>query len=255
MDTIYSVLKHNRGYLKKGNAWLSNQFNASTVDVRAARAKIKDEQKRYLIISDLHIPFEHKDALAFCKDIKDKWDCTDIVFVGDVLDLHFSSYHGVSSRASSADQELALAKEAIKEWYYAFPEAKVCLGNHDRIIYRKAEDEGISNEWIKSPSEVLDVPNWKFNMHWEFPNFVVTHGTDGKNMKAKLYKYGNKSIVQGHYHTESKIEYVNEGTWTMQLGALIDKKAYAFEYARNTSRNTILSVGVVVNGVPIIETM
>ena len=37
-------------------------------------------------------------------------------------------------------------------WYQAFTKASVCIGNHDRVIDRKAKVTGVSTKWM---SEVL----------------------------------------------------------------------------------------------------
>ena len=36
------------------------------------------------------------------------------------------------------------------------------LGNHDRIIIRKAQSSNIPSKWIKEFAEVLETPNWNF---------------------------------------------------------------------------------------------
>ena len=47
-------------------------------------------------------------------------------------------------------QELELAIERIARWYKAFPEATVIIGNHDRMVMRKAQTSSIPSKWIKS---------------------------------------------------------------------------------------------------------
>jgi len=263
-DKLKDKLRKQSSYLRWSDSRLSDKFDVSERTVRTIRYELKQDgatgQRKIrvntLIISDLHFPFEHKEALNFCIRIKEKWDCKRIVFLGDIIDGHFSSFHGISTRAKGADEELELTKEAIKPWYQAFPKAYICTGNHDAIFSRKLEASGVSNSWLRPIPEVLEIPNWKFKDSWEFEDFVCIHGTDGKVIKNKLFKYGgDKSIIQGHFHSDSKIEYYNNNLYGMQLGCLIDKDAYAFEYAKNTSAGIILSIGVIVNGVPIIETL
>ena len=40
-----------------------------------------------------------------------------------------------------------------------FPKADVVIGNHDRMVMRKAQTSSILTKWIKSYKEVLEVPN------------------------------------------------------------------------------------------------
>ena len=46
--------------------------------------------------------------------------------------------------------ELDLAISKIAKWYEAFPIATVLIGNHDRMIMRKAQTSAIPSKWIKS---------------------------------------------------------------------------------------------------------
>jgi hypothetical protein len=285
LDRVVLKLKNNPNSLSTGKGNLAKWLKTSPEYIDMARAIIRRESVKidtntnpfkqlgielvqipplvakpikgnWLIIPDLHIPFEDKYALQFIKELRKKYNTLNTIFLGDILDMHFSSFHEISTRAKGADEELELARAAVKEWYRAFPNAFVCTSNHGDLPLRKAEYAGLSSQWIKTPSEVLNTPNWLYKTYWEFDNFIVTHGTDGKNMRGKLLKYNpNKSLIQGHFHTETSLEYVNNKVWLMQLGALIDTDAYAFEYAKNNSKATIKSAAVIVNGVPIIELM
>ena len=39
-------------------------------------------------------------------------------------------------------------KKQLKDWYKAFPVAKICLGNHDLLVQRKAKTAGLSKHFI-----------------------------------------------------------------------------------------------------------
>ena len=117
---------------------------------------------KVLAIGDLHEPFTLDKYLRFCKNIDRKMACNKVVFVGDVIDSHYSSYHETDPDGMSAGEELEKAIEGIRKWYLAFPEATVLIGNHDRLVLRKAFSAGVSKQWIRDYSEVLGTPNWKF---------------------------------------------------------------------------------------------
>ena len=213
--------------------------------------------KRVLVIGDLHAPFIKYGYLEFCQQISYKYDCNVVIFIGDIIDMHYSSYHESDPDGMSAGAELLKAKSEIANWYRAFPKAKVCLGNHDLIPNRKAMSSGLSNSWIKTVDEVLETPNWEFGEEFELDDVTYVHGTGRKarnRAKAEL-----SSIVQGHYHSESYIEhYVGKqySIFAMQLGCGIDRKSYAMAYGKHFNKPHINCGVILENGkLPILEYM
>jgi len=93
-----------------------------------------DKSNKVLVINDIHLPFEVEDALEFCLAMKKKWRTNIVVFTGDVFDNHKSSYHESDPDGMSAGDELRLAIKKLKKWHKAFPRAKVCIGNHDKLV-------------------------------------------------------------------------------------------------------------------------
>jgi len=49
--------------------------------------------------------------------------------------------------------ELDLAIKRLARWYHRFPDADVTVGNHDRIIMRKAQSSGVPSAWVKDYKE------------------------------------------------------------------------------------------------------
>lgn len=111
--------------------------------------------QKILVVGDLHSPFIQSGYLRFFKKIHKKYKCNQVVFIGDLLDNHYSSFHDTDPDGHSASEELKLAKRMISKWYSAFPSAYVCLGNHDNIPDRQRFKAGLSKHWIKSVKEVL----------------------------------------------------------------------------------------------------
>ena len=105
-----------------------------------------------LVIGDLHEPFSLDKYLEFCIAKYDEFDCSEVIFIGDVIDNHYSSYHETSADGMGGADELELAINKISKWYNAFDEVgtKVIIGNHDRIIMRKAQTSAIPSKCIKS---------------------------------------------------------------------------------------------------------
>ena len=116
---------------------------------------MKYKESRVLVIGDLHEPFCLDGYLEFCQEQYKKHDCNQVVFIGDVIDNHFSSYHETDPDGMGGGQELELAISKLSKWYKAFPVADVTIGNHDRLIMRKAMSSAIPKKWVKSFEELL----------------------------------------------------------------------------------------------------
>jgi hypothetical protein len=217
----------------------------------------KKEGRRVLTIGDLHEPFTLEKYLAFCISIKEKYDCNEIVFIGDILDNHFSSFHVTDPDGHGALDELTSAKENIAKWYKAFPVATVTNGNHDCLPSRKAFDSGLSASWVKSIDEVLDVPNWTFVEDVVIDGVMYTHGV-GRQARQRS-KNDMISIVQGHYHSKSYIDHyvgLSDHIWAMQIGCGIDRKSYAMAYGKHFDKPHINCGVILENGkLPILEYM
>lgn len=228
----------------------------------AVKSFRKRTERRILVIGDLHAPFTKEGYLEYCAEVRNKYGCNKVIFIGDIIDNHYSSFHTTDPDGFGAGEELERAVYYIQDWYKEFPEADVILGNHDRIIMRKAFDAGLSKRWIKEFGEVLETPGWTFDLEFEYDNVLYIHGEGGGGEKGVFTKALNKrkSVVQGHWHTQSHINWnVSEydRIYGMQIGCGIDDKAYALAYAKYNIKRSILSCGVVLeNGqLPIIEPM
>jgi len=202
--------------------------------------------KATLIIGDIHEPFCLDGYLEHCIDTKKKYKCTEIIFIGDVIDSHYSSFHNSDPDGFGAGEELDRAISKIQKWYKAFPKAKVCIGNHDAIVRRKAFDSGLSSKWIRDYDEVLGVKGWDFKESHKIDNILFTHGTgtSGRSGAANRALQFSCNIVQGHIHTESSITYSGK-YWAMQTGCGVNKDSYAMAYAKNFSKTYKLSCGVI----------
>ena len=160
---------------------------------------------RVLVIGDLHCPFDLDGYLEHCQEQMSKFQCSEVVFIGDVIDSHYSSFHRQDPDGYGAGEELDRAIDKIQMWHEAFPVAKVCIGNHDAIVRRKAFDSGISKVWIRDFDEVLNVEGWDFKEHHHIGSVLYVHGTgtSGRNAAANKALQFGCSVVQGHIHTEA----------------------------------------------------
>jgi len=214
-----------------------------------SRRNEKVKENRVLVIFDLHAPFIKYGYLDFCKSIYQKYNCNQVVFIGDIIDNHFTSFHDIDPDGHGAGRELQLAKEQIMEFYEVFPKAKVCIGNHEIIVNRKAFNSGISSNWIKSIDEVLDVKGWDFSEEHIIDDVLYTHGTGRKARQRCMNEF--ISVVQGHYHSETYYETYYNGekmNFALQGGCGVDRKSYAMAYGRNFKKPQINVAVVMDNG-------
>lgn len=205
-----------------------------------------------LIIGDLHEPFCRKGYLEFTKSVQKRFNCERVVFIGDLVDNHYSSFHTTDPDGFGGAMELDMAVKGLQKWRKAYANAYVCEGNHDALIKRKAYEAGIPQRWIKGYQDMFDTPSWQYAEKWEFDNVIYTHGTgtsgDGAAFKQALYS--RKSVVQGHLHSFASVQYTaseSDRLFGMIVGCGVDQAAYSMAYSKNFPRKFIISCGVVLD--------
>tara|TARA_R110000803_G_scaffold210631_1_gene282979 strand:- start:1338 stop:2054 length:717 start_codon:yes stop_codon:yes gene_type:complete len=210
---------------------------------------LTSKENRILVIGDLHEPFCLDGYLKFCKETYKKHNCNKVVFIGDVIDNHYSSYHESDANGMGGKYELDQAVHKLKRWYKAFPKADVTLGNHDRIIMRKAQTSNIPSKWIKEYKEVLETPKWNFVTEVYYDGVRYVHGD--KSSKARTAaKRDMVSTVTGHFHTDLYCEWMfgkTRAIFAMATGCGIDSKSYAMGYMQGGKKEAI-GVGIVIGG-------
>ena len=216
-----------------------------------------------LVVSDLHIPYMHVDAISYLKAIKKKYNIKNdnpnhhIFCVGDEVDFHGLSYHDSEPSLDTQYQETLKARKIIKELENLFPKMTLVHSNHGSMLYRRGKTHGIPNYMLKDYNEVLEVGDgWTWykdykhkmiNGQWVF----MTHGM--KKNGLTLAKEMGMSVIQGHYHTEYSISYTSNPLslhWSMMCGCLIDDHSLAFAYNKVNSARVILGCGIIINGQP-----
>ena len=201
-----------------------------------------------LVIGDLHSPFDLEEYFDFVCDIADEYVPDQVVFIGDVVDNHYSSYHETDPDGMGGRDELDLAVARLKRWYMRFPEAYVTIGNHDRMVMRKSQTSHIPRRWIKSYAEVLETDNWYFTDRVDIDGVQYIHGEAG-TARTKC-KMDMMSTVQGHLHTQAYVDWQvgrKFKVFGMQVGCGIDFNSYAMAYAKSGKKPAI-GCGLVIDG-------
>ena len=219
------------------------------------------KSKSILVISDLHCPYEHPDAVRFLKACKDKYKPDTIVCIGDEADFHALSYHESNPDLLSAGDELQKAVEHLKPIYKLFPKTIVIESNHGSMVLRKALTGGIPSRAIRSYNEVLIAPKgwtWvpEIILQTELGPVYFCHGKSPT--PGKLASQYGMSTVEGHYHEKSQFHYIGTPERLMfglHTGCLANDKSLALQYNKINPKRPIVSIAVIINGVPQIVPM
>lgn len=215
-----------------------------------------DKNKRVLVISDLHIPYHHEDAFRFLKAVRDFYEPTRTINVGDEADYHDISFHGSDPDLMSAGDELIATQKYCKKLQKIFPEMDLVHSNHGSLAYRRAMAEGLPRHFFKEYNEILEVHdgwNWHAELRFKSGNheIIVRHQFSANVLKA-AQELG-MSCVQGHYHSKFEIAYTSSPialNWGMTVGCLIDSDALAFAYNKLQLKRPIIGVGFIEEGIP-----
>lgn len=212
---------------------------------------------KILILSDMHIPYNHQDLIPFLKAVKKKYKPTRVISVGDEVDKHAMSFHDSDPDLMSAGDELEASIEILQDIYNLFPTVDLVDSNHGSMVYRKSKAHGIPRKYIKDYADVLDAPKgwkWHNDLTITLPNkqkMYVCHGMSKNGLK--LASSMGMSVVQGHYHTEFNINYSSSPAqlyWSMMVGCLIDDDSMAFHYNKITPGRPIIGLGIVIDSQP-----
>ena len=220
------------------------------------------DNSRILVISDLHIPYNHQDSLEFLQHLADKYNPTRIICLGDEVDKHSMSFHPSDPDLSNAGDELQASLPIIKQLETMFPEMDILDSNHGSMVWRKAKHHGIPRHYIKGYNEVLGVGDgwqWHNDMTIKLPNGQYCYFHHGKtNNIIRLSQQMGMNCVQGHYHESFKIDYWGNATglyWGMQAACLIDDDSYAFSYNNVNIKRPIIGTGLIIDSLPVLEPM
>lgn len=217
-----------------------------------------------LCISDLQIPFEHPDAFDFvCHVKKTYFPDVDpyIVNQGDEVDQYTLSNFVRSPRAMSPRAEFEEAKLRLSQWFKEFPKTFVCISNHTYRVYKRADEAGIPDGFMKTVGEAYEAPiGWQWRDKWISGGVCFEHGeqVSGQLAAIRAAQENRMNTSIGHQHANAGVIYkagFNDVIWGMNTGCLIDINQYAFDYGRNIRNKPTLAMGIIRNGVPFVIPM
>lgn len=216
------------------------------------------KKETVLVISDLQIPFHHPDAFDFLDALKKKYKPTEVVCIGDEVDFYAMSDFDHDPDAMSAGDEMRKALGILQDLYDMFPKAKSCISNHTDRPLRRAFKYGIPKAFLKSYKEFMEAPDdWGWRDYWVIDGVRYEHGdalTGGLSGVLNAACIQNqRSTVFGHFHSGAGIKYLASPEslmFSMNVGCLIDRHAYAFEYAAKGKAKPVIGTGIVQNAIP-----
>ncbi len=215
---------------------------------------------RVLVVGDIHEPWSHPGYRHFCVDLAEKYDCDHYILIGDVVDWGAISFHQKNPNAPAPKDEYKLALARVQKWVKVFPEADVCIGNHDERITRLAETVNIPEDFVRPYREIWKTPEWDWQPEFIVDDVLYRHGTGSAGLHPAFTSMTKQfmSTVQGHVHSAAGIKWranPRHRIFGMDTGCGIDEKAIAFAYGRHQQVRSIISAGVVIDGIPYLEVM
>ena len=217
--------------------------------------------KSILVISDMHHPYAHPDTVPFLAAVKAKYKPDTVVCIGDEVDFHDASFHDSNPDLDSAGVELDKAIKALKPIYKMFPKVTVVESNHGSMILRKALVGKIPRKAIKPYNDILEAPkgwNWVFDTIIDTATGPVYFCHGKTSSPGRLASQYGCSSVQGHFHEKSQINYISTPEKLMfdaHTGCLADDNSLALGYNKINPKRPIVSILVIVNGIPQIVPM
>lgn len=163
--------------------------------------KIKPTEQTVIgLLSDIHFPFQHNEALTVALDYCKKEKVTHLIFNGDLIDSYeISSFMRDPAKRSFA-QEVRIVRSFLETVCEKFKGVKIIFkeGNHDKrfmlFLRRKAPELlGFETFNLKSLLGLNTVSLLKNDRDEHLPALPIDHVID-----SKLIEVGNLIIIHGH---------------------------------------------------------
>jgi predicted MPP superfamily phosphohydrolase len=212
--------------------------------------KIDARNKTVLIISDLHIPYQHRKLFRFLKFLKKKYKPDIIIFLGDEVDGHSWSFHSHDSELASPADELKAAIKILQKVYKIFPKAFLLHSNHGSLLERKTKANGLPISVLKPLPQLYETPGWfwtdRIILQTKIGSTILGHGMSPKELEWA--KSEGMSTVEGHYHTVFRLSWGARPSgeyYSMHLGCLINFGSLAFAYAKSNLKQPMIGSGII----------
>ena len=231
--TEWRVRKIARSLLTQGTV------QAPEAKVRLSTVKKSDPKVgRVLVLSDIHIPYHDKAALAVAMSFAEDYAPTVIVLNGDILDFHEVSSHPQDKHnVITFEDELSEGRQFLRALRASHPLAEIAftMGNHEDRLQRYLTNRApeLSSMTELALDRVLDFEALKIrfiNADDKYPigPIEVFHGSiirkdSGNSARAHMERRGG-GVLMGHTHRLAMVSKTDRnGThWAVENGHLSD---------------------------------
>ena len=149
---------------------LSGNFKTSAFNFKSTTIK-----KNVLVIGDIHEPFTLEGYLEFCKEQYDRFNCDTVVFIGDIIDNAFSSFHPTYSII-----------EQIKD--IAQDYKIICLESESDNDYHNLLDEMVEMGILSKPDDTKKLYRLRRS------SFITIIGSDFDAVDADIIKSNAEEV-------------------------------------------------------------
>lgn len=213
------------------------------------------------IIGDTHEPVAYPGYLDFCVDTFKYWGCDDYIHIGDIADFHCCSRFPKEHDAPSPNGELNLARRRLALYSKAFGKnLKVCIGNHDRRIFRAGYQVGMPSDALRTLNEIL-YTKFIWQNSFMIDDVYYSHGEDTGSGKFPALNYAlsvGENAVVGHHHTIGGVQFASNklvNRFGCHTGCGVDQSQAAMRYGAYHKAKAVHGCVVVIDGTPIFEPM
>lgn len=215
----------------------------------------RKKESRVLVFSDEHLPAVVNGRVKWLKNLYKEWRCNKVICLGDLTDQHAISRHTTEADAKGALDEMAEAVKMAKEYYKAFPNVTMIMGNHDLRIIRAANEARLPKNWLRPYESVIEAPKgWKIEFNSiVYDGVMYDHGEgcSGINGHRRKAITEGMNVVIGHIHSHAGVAHIARShslIWGMNVGCGIDSRTYHARYGRKFTFKPVVGAGIVIDG-------
>jgi predicted phosphodiesterase len=153
-------------------------------------------QGRYLVLSDVHIPYHDEDALTTALEWGLNNDVDTIILNGDIMDCYPVSSFVKDPLMPTLKEEIEMTKAFFSYLRELFPVIPIYfkIGNHE---------ERVRTYLLRNAKEFSDVDNLKFENLLSLDSFKI------QMVGREIIKLGKLNVLHGHEMGESVFSPVN----------------------------------------------
>jgi predicted phosphodiesterase len=151
---------------------------------------------KYLILSDIHLPFHDQDALAAAVQYGVDNDVDCVILNGDILDCYDVSRFSKEVRRPKISEELEMGRTFLKYMRELFPTQQIYykIGNHE---------ERMRAYILRNARELADLNDISLESLLRFQDYGII------SVNREMIKLGNLTVLHGHELGESVFSPVN----------------------------------------------